>query len=785
MFVISSDWECLTALEGGGDREAAGAAGQAFIEAVGRVVPSMPGPSGLFTPLGRVYLDTGQHVEFAARECACPYEFALLCEQIHALAAQATAALAAKGTRLLLTNNNHSGLFQSGSQNTWAAHENYLVWRHPREFGREILPFLTTRVYGGAGAIEYPSGALLAGVRAQSMQLDVGGSTTHDRALLSLGREEHHMGASAAGFRCHLILGDSHRSQFQRALHYGATALALRAIDFDRTLLGRLPALPSANGGNAYVKLTRRFNRLAAAGEVPRVDPLAIAVQQVYLMAARRYADSLADPPPWVGRLLDDWQATLAAFEQNDREWLAERLDPWIKHAWFTEVLRQLGHTWRDVPGNKPICSQLALLDHSYHSFCNPQSAFDLLDRAGALDHRVGEVTPLGGESEPFVPDTITRARPRARLIVEHRGRVTMIVDWSIIYDLERRRYRLLEDPFAQEFGPWQDQPLDEEAGRHRLQPVAYERAYTRRPPAELEGRLAQAFAAYERGRYDDAHALLDAVETLGGDWLESGYDNYWRFRAFVETRRGMLGSAAYLMYFQARQREDLTLATDMMFLYRFQTLGPRRELGAWVERGLALLARRPTEPCPPALHEHHAAWLLAEGREEEARDVLQRAHSSVNWQGNERVLGRALALLSETYRRLGEPGAAGAALDEAETLQTERGYEGDLADLTWLGRAKLEIDARRIKSLLNRARTVQSRTQNRMGLARTMLLEARLCPPRYRLTSQRCKQRIRRFAGRVPALAECNLLNKILARWDEWTGGGTPAAERDRFWEL
>ncbi|HJT33598.1 MAG TPA: proteasome accessory factor PafA2 family protein [Pirellulales bacterium] len=282
--LMSSDFECLTAVEGDCDREANGLAAQAFVEAVGRLVPSLPGPSGIFTPYGRVYIDAGQHIELALRECGSPYEFALLTEQANMLAARATELLANTGTRLLLTNNVHGGLLMARNQATWGSHENYLVDRHPRSFGPEILPFLSTRVYGGAGGVDYASGDFLAGVRANYMTLDAGGHTTHDRALHSLGREEHHMGASPNRYRYHLLLGDGHSSQWNCAIHYGATALALKAIDFDRSLVHRLPSLPT-NGDNPWVKITHNYNRLARAGERLRVAAVVAEVQRVIWMA--------------------------------------------------------------------------------------------------------------------------------------------------------------------------------------------------------------------------------------------------------------------------------------------------------------------------------------------------------------------------------------------------------------------------------------------------------------------------------------------------------------------
>lgn len=788
-FIMSSDWECLTVAEGNCDRAATGHAAQAFVRALGELVPHLPGPgqSGIFTGYGRAYIDAG-HIEFAARESSTPYEFSLLSEQWHLLAARAAAALPEKGTPLLLTNNVHSGLLTITDKSIWGCHENYLVHRPPRTFARELLPFLATRVYGGGGGIEYPSGIFLAGVRARHMQLDVGGGTTHERALVSLGREEHHMGEDRTRFRCHLLLGDGHRSQWNRAMHFGCTALALKAIDFDATLLHRLPALPPTNLDNPWVKVTHGFNILALAGESPRVDPLVVIVQRVYLDGARRWADSLSDPPGWVGRLLDDWQTMLTAFERNDLDWLDRRLDAWIKYRLFTTVLKQAGDRWADVPDNKELSARLALVDHSYHEFTSTRSAFAQLDGAGALDHRVGDVTPPGSESEAYVPDTTTRARPRAQFIKEHRGSATLFVDWSVVHDVQQRRFRRLDHPFAQAFGPWQNQPPAVDNFDFEL----FRRAASRRRGTEgssgheVDQRLAEVLSSYEAGRYEEASGRLDALAALGVQQFdESQRKSYLRYRTFVETRRGMLEAARYLGELPAREWFDLQIACDNAFVARFSGLAPRHDFGQCVDFGMSLLSSNPTAPCPPALHEHHGASLAVQGNLAEAREVLERTRASALWVGNDRILARLLVLLADVYRQLNEPSVARSRLEEAEDLQVSNGYEGDLADFTCLTQARLETDRRSVSSLLEQARSIQTGSGNRMGLARTLLLQARLVPPRYSFTSERSKRRVQKLVSRIPALAECRLTTKIIAHWREWTSGDTPAGERDHFWGL
>jgi proteasome accessory factor A len=452
-FIVSTELECMVTIEGGEHAGSELSALERLIGELARLAPSLYGPAGLFNGYGRVYVDCG-HLELAACECATPYELVSVLERLQRLVARALSKVRAAGIPLRLANNNHSGLLNAEAP-TWGSHENYLVERRPSRLTRRILPFLVTRVYGGAGGVLHPTGRFLAAVRPVFMQHDTGGGTTSHRAIHSTSRDENHMGPSPARFRYHLILGDGHRSHFNLALQLGATAVALKAIVFDRRLsaqLSRSSLLPRAG----WVEVLQELNVLAEPGRPPRVHPLVVRVQRLYLDAARRYADLLREPPEWIERTLGDWAATLDAFERDDREWLVARLDAFTKHELFSRVLERAGRSWSDLAGDGPLFSELALIDHSYHAFPHEASAFDGLERAGLLRHRVTEPIEPGAEPEPFVPQTRTRARARARFLKQHAGATGLMADWSYVHDVRRAATATLHDPFAEDFAPWE-----------------------------------------------------------------------------------------------------------------------------------------------------------------------------------------------------------------------------------------------------------------------------------------------------------------------------------------
>ena len=449
-FLMSTELECLTCTPDAPEHVAP--AMEELLRTMAELVPTLPGPGGIFNGYGRAYVDSG-HIELSMAECHSPYVLPLVVERQQAVVSRAREQMAARGINLLLANNNHSGLLQRGCA-VWGAHENYLVEQHPTQFTDLILPFLVTRLYGGAGGIEFPSGNYLAAVRPICMELHTGGSTTYSRAIHSTCRDEHHMGLAPSRFRYHLILGDGHRSQFNLALQFGATALALKAVFHDRVLRQELAGLTRFQSGN-WVELLQRFNLLQRPGEELRIDPIVIETQRMYLHAANRYVQSLEAIPSWAPETLRDWEATLNAWERLDRAWLAARLDTFAKYEFYTSVLQEQGLRWSDLPGRAPLFAELALLDHSFHNFCDRQSVFSLLEQEGLLDHRVGPRIAPGEEVDAYVPESASRARARARFIREHSREPRYVMDWSRVYDQIEHRVASLDQPFAHEFDDW------------------------------------------------------------------------------------------------------------------------------------------------------------------------------------------------------------------------------------------------------------------------------------------------------------------------------------------
>lgn len=392
--------------------------------------PALPGNGGIFNAYGRVYLD-GNHLETAAAEADSPYQLATWIEQQESLLANAVSEMqAATGASAEFRNLNYDGLLQDGAT-SWGTHENYLLHGPPGKIAAGLLPFLATRSFAGAGGLVWPHGHFVAGTRIELMTQDAGGGTMQQRALFSTAREEP-LSRSPRFHRLHLIHGDGNRSQFSLALKIGTTALVVRMLEEQPEALRPLPGTPNpARGRRAFwMQAARHLNRLASPGDPLRADPLALRIQRMYLDACRRYVQGLTDVPEWVGRLLDDWEITLGALASQDIAWLERRLDPWIKRPLFHEYLFQRGCDWSQVPHNRPLFHELALLNQDYHSL-DRGSVFERSEAAGLLDQRVVNFLPPGSEPIPFVPASGTRATFRAEFIRQHASESGWVIDWT------------------------------------------------------------------------------------------------------------------------------------------------------------------------------------------------------------------------------------------------------------------------------------------------------------------------------------------------------------------
>ena len=66
-----------------------------------------------------------------------------------------------------------------------------------------------------------------------------------------------------------------------------------------------------------------------------------------------------------------------------DRVWLSRHLDAFAKYEFYSAVLADAGTSFGELRRRPDLFHELALLDQSYHEFCNPASVFSQLENAG------------------------------------------------------------------------------------------------------------------------------------------------------------------------------------------------------------------------------------------------------------------------------------------------------------------------------------------------------------------------------------------------------------------
>jgi len=742
-----------------------------FFANLAKQAPSLGAYRGVFNAYGRCYFDVG-HVELATSECASPYVLPSIVDRIQAVAARSVAALERSGTPMILANNNHSGLL-APECSVWGTHENYLVEKRPEPLGDLILPFLTSRIYAGAGGVLFPNGDYLAGVRPNCMAVATGGGTTDCRAIHCTVGRPHHAETRPRRYRYHLISGDGHRSQFNWSLQIGATALAVKAVLYDaetRAAAIRLRVDQPAG----WVTLLKRNNLLAKAGQPLRVAPEVISTQRMYLDGARRFAGRLETSPDWIPRLLNDWENTLDAYQRMDRAWLAARMDAFAKYELFSAVLQDAGCDWSVLRNHADLFPELALLNQNYHEFCNRDSAFTRLANAGLLQHRVALPVEPGDEPDPYVPNTGTRAAVRARFIKAHDNASNLIIDWTHVHDTTTGKYRRLASPFATEYGPWQgpEEPVHRVRGR-----------------PEASGILDQVLHNYDRGMFNSARLLLDRYQRF---LLENGGPQrqdrtVQRYQAWLRPRLGDLDGPELLNHVHGDDRESWISVGDHCNVLRFTGISPDLErMRPWIERGLHLLrsvdpqGMEPTEG--PIIRGHIAATLAAAGQLEHAREIL-------NVPGNHRGLfhhdlrirARLVAVRGEIQRKMGRRARAARLLRVAHDVQHGREYYGQLVNYTIPCLAKCAEYEDEARMLLDEADDYVANNSDTIGKLRIDLLRCRIvgdgpCAAQTHMLVDRLRHEL-------PALRTCRVTNQIADNWDAWIAGGMPAGEHDPFW--
>ncbi len=404
-----------------------------------RRVVSWGRSSNVFLKNGaRLYLDVGSHPEYATPEC----------DSLTSLVAHDKA-----GERVLeglvidaekrLHDEGIAGdiyLFKNNTDsagNSYGCHENFLVGRHG-EFSRLadiLIPFLVTRqmICGAGKVLQTPRGAVYCvSQRAEHIWEGVSSATTRSRPIINTRDEPH---ADAERYRrLHVIVGDSNMNESTTLLKVGSADLVLRMIEEgvqfrDLTLENPIRAIREISHdltGTRPVRLAA--GRSASALEIQR---------EYYSRAVDFLARTGEDESS--KRVIELWGRTLDAVEQQDLSMIDREID------WATKfVLIERYRAKHDLPLSSP---RVAQLDLAYHDISRDRGLYYLLQRRGAVERIVTDLSVFRAKS---VPPQTTRAKLRGDFIKRaQERRRDFTVDWvHLKLNDQAQRTVLCKDPF-------------------------------------------------------------------------------------------------------------------------------------------------------------------------------------------------------------------------------------------------------------------------------------------------------------------------------------------------
>lgn len=817
-----------------------------LMEAVKGMIPSLPDRRahlGMFLANGaRLYVDCG-HPELATAEVTHPAD---LCRHVLAgdellKAAGAAAIRGANAIHSIFLGRSNIGYGRFGT--TWGCHESYGYTNSANEIRQLLIPHFVSRIiYTGAGGFDNQSPGLrfLVSPRVAQLRKAVSERSTADRGIFHTKFEPLN---SAGQYRLHVICGEGLRSHRAMWLKAATTALLLALFDAGAAGTRRNELLTLADP----VEAMRAFSADPTGHvQAPMAESgtrmTALEIQRSYLELVERHAGD-AILPDWAPLACRRWREVLERLEHGPSA-LARTLDWAVKRALFhqhaerravppstwpvwteiftslqlslnqaaelnetlvplitpdlllpdhpiagrvrelTPLLKRHDLDWSQLEHVLQVRQELFALDTRY-SEIGGASLFETMDRAGVLEHACDDVDDVA--SAVATPPSGGRAEIRGREIVrlsnEQRlraagnpvttlSRASILADWDGIWDYGRAKVLNLEDPFETEVR-WRDMTHEEKFENHGSALPLVTRMLT------------QILERYDQGRYEDAAQVLGQLNRVRHILSVAQRRDYCRFSAWVQARRGFLDSQAALREVVNDDTEDLSQIGDVVCALRYQGLCPPSSVEPWIVRSERLMAaNEAADATSIPLLGHIGYHRLRQGKPRKALASLQAARRRPQFESaHAHVRSRILADMGDAFRMLGWKSRATAALAEAETIQREQGFEGDRADATLTYRAKLADSPSAAAESLAEALAIQTRLGNRVGEARSLLIEARTStdPARHRAI----RTRLVTLRRELPALKRCRLMRTIARNWRAWIAGENILRHRDRFWCL
>jgi hypothetical protein len=314
-----------------------------------RCLPDVTGDLGIYLENGgRLYMDSGQHPEYATPECFTPAQVACYDKAGERLLELAWTRLLEENRDLEITilKNNLSPTEPDGI--TWGTHESYTCWATVPTAVAALVPHLATRIiYAGAGCLSAFAGGtgFELSQRARHIVRAVSAATTNDRALFcTRTRSNKDRGKRGEWFRAHLIGKDAQRAPFGIYLTFGVTGLLFLMLNAGRRV-GQGLALQDAVAAMRAISCDPWLRTSVPLADGRRLT--ALEIQESYLTDCERELQK-GEFPSWAGEVVRHWRETLAGLANNPLA-LARKLDPYCKLLMYEHELRRAQTSWAEL----------------------------------------------------------------------------------------------------------------------------------------------------------------------------------------------------------------------------------------------------------------------------------------------------------------------------------------------------------------------------------------------------------------------------------------------------
>lgn len=454
---------------------------------------------------GLLYLDAGLHIEWATPECTSPFDVVRYLKAgdriVHDMATSFKDEWRVPPIADVFCSRVNVDYL---SRTLWAAHESYMHDVPPEQLPAELIPFLASRVFLGAGGWDCTSPGLrfTRSPRAHFMTALSDHDSQYVRPLFHTKNEAL---SRTGSHRLHVACSETLCSETANVLRFGTTALVLALLKHG-VRPGADVSLQSPIRAIQHFAVNVHWR--AATTTCPRRWLTAIDIQRHYLEAVESRLNRLSFPP-WAERVCTMWRAVLDELDQ-DPEGAATSLDWAIKRRLFQRQLQRHGIAWSSLPHWNRVVERLAIawsrkrvpgpfeirlaIDRHAHlanelarltpflerhhlrweqlanfdaarkeafeldarfGALGDRGVFNALSTSGAVRHQVGD---LDVEQAMTHPPQDTRARIRGDVVrrLSDAG-VPYGAEWTAVNDWSRRLTLDLQNPFEREerWIPW------------------------------------------------------------------------------------------------------------------------------------------------------------------------------------------------------------------------------------------------------------------------------------------------------------------------------------------